>query len=176
MKRIDQEIGPLTYQMVLDHGGTVSHWKRWIGYLQQDDRTVRSKEDHYKLVVAETDPQGSIALDAHRRRQELEAHEFLHRADPGEADRRRMVAAMRAHGTPTGSKVTVTRVLVPGDYEGRTFSFQECYRFSTDCPVAERMLASLGDVIGMLRAESAIRVMEAYGVLVDRQYPPGCWC
>ena len=175
MKRIDQEIGPLTYQMVLDHGGTVRHWKRWIGYLQRDDRTVRSKEDHYKLVVTETDPQGSIALDAHRRRQELKAYEFLHGADPaGAADRRRMAAAMNAYGTPTGSKVTVSRVLVPCDYECGTFSFQECYRFSTVCPVAEQMLASLGDVIGMLRAESAIRMMEEYGVLVDREYLARC--
>jgi hypothetical protein len=175
MKRIDQEIGPLTYQMVLDHGGTVSHWKRWIGDLQQDDRTVRSKEDHYKLVVAETDPQGSIALDAHRRRQELKAYEFLHRADPGEADRRPMVAAMLAHGIPTKSKVTVRREWVTCDYHGE-FIVEECYRFSTDCPVGEHMLASLGDVIGMLRAESAIRLMEAYGVLVDRRHSPGCRC
>ena len=78
---------------------------------------------------------------------------------------------MNAHGTPVGSKVTVTRVLVPGDYEwDGTFSWQECYRFSTDCPVVEQMLASLGDAIGTLRAESAIRLMEAYGVLVDREY------
>jgi hypothetical protein len=161
MKRLDQ-VTPLTYQTVLAHGGDVTHWKRWLRHLHS--HRLDSQEDRYRWVVASNNPQGSVAVDAHQRRQELKAYEFLHRADPGAADRRRMVAAMNAHGTPTGSKVTVSRVLVPGDYECGTFSFQECYRFSTDCPVAEQMLASLGDVIGMLRAESAIRLMEAYGV------------
>lgn len=174
MKRIDQEIGPLTYQMVLDHGGTVIHWKRWIRYLRRDDRTVRSKEDHYKLVVAETDPQGSIALDAHRRRQELKSYEYLN-GEVGAADRSRMVAAMSAHGIPTGSKVTVSRVLVTHNYNGE-FIDEERYGFSTDCPKAKHMLACLGDDIDMLRAESAIRLMGAYGIVVDRRYSPGRWC
>jgi hypothetical protein len=170
MRRIDQEIGPLTYQMVLDHGGTVAHWKRWLRHL--DSHRLDSQEDRYRWVVAKNDPQGSVAVDAHQRRQELKAYEFLHGADPGAADRRRMVAAMNAHGTPIGSKVTVSRVLVPGDREwDGTFFWEESYRFLTDCPVAEQMLASLSDDMGMLRAESAIRLMEAYGVVVDREYP-----
>jgi hypothetical protein len=171
MKKIDQEIGPLTYQMVLDHGGTVIQWKRWIGYLQRDDRTVRSKEDHYKLLVAETDPQGSSALDAYRRRQKLKSYEYLN-GEVGAVDRKRMVAVMNTHhGIPRGSKVTVKRVLVPSGYDYDCTPYEESYRFSTHCPVAEQMLASLGDDIDMLRGESAIRLMEAYGVRVNREYP-----
>jgi hypothetical protein len=169
MKRLDQ-VTSLTYQTVLDHGGDVTHWKRWLRHL--DSHRLDSQEDRYRWVVAKNDPQGSVAVDAHQRRQELKAYEFLHGADPGAADRRRMVAAMNAHGIPRGSEVTVelVRVAAVVDYE---HVWVESYRFSTDCPVAEQMLASLGDVIGMLRAESAIRLMEAYGVLVDREYPAG---
>jgi hypothetical protein len=165
MKRIDLAIG-LSYQTVLDHGGDVTHWKRWLRHL--DRHRLDSQEARYRWVVAKNDPQGSVAVEAHQRRQELETHEFLNRADPGAADRKRMVAAMKAHGSPTGSKVTVSLVFVPGDHEWD--GWQERYRFATECPVVEQMLASLGDVMGMLRAESAIRLMEAYGVLVDREY------
>jgi hypothetical protein len=122
-------------------------------------------------VVAETDPQGSIALDAYRRRQKLKSYEYLN-GEVGAADRKRMVAVMNTHhGIPRGSKVTVKRVLVPSGYDYDCTRYEECYRFSTHCPVAEQMLASLGDDIDMLRGESAIRLMEVYGVLVDREYP-----
>jgi hypothetical protein len=172
MKKLDQ-VTPLTYQAVLEHGGVVTHWKGWLRHLFA--HRWDSQEDRYRYVVAINDPQGCVAVGAHRRRQELKRYEFLNRVDIGEADRRRMVAAMNTHGIPKGSKVTVSRDLVTGDYSGE-FIVEERYRFSTDCPVAKQMLASIGDVVGMLRAESAIMMMERYGVLVARQYPARCGC
>lgn len=168
MKRLDQD-HPLTYQTVLDHGGDVTHWKRWLRHLESRHRD--SQQDRYRWVVAKNDPQGAVAVDAHQRRQELKAYEFLNRADPGAADRRRMVSVMRAHGgVPSGSKVTVSRVLMPDyDYGPDCYIFpKECYSFSTDCPVVQQMLACFPGPVDVLRGESAIRLMETYGVLVER--------
>ena len=167
MKKLD-EVTSLTYQTVLDQGGDVTHWKRWLHHL--DSHRLGSQGDRYRWVVAKNDPQGSVAVDAHQRRQELKAYEFLHGADPGAADRRRMVAAMNDHGIP--STVTVSRVWVPGnyDYDG-SYELVAAYRFTSSCPVATKTLAALReefDGTDQMRAEAAIRLMEVYGVHVIR--------
>jgi hypothetical protein len=117
-------------------------------------------------VVAKNDPLGSVAVDAHQRRQELKAYGFLRRADPGAADRRRTVAAMNEFGIP--STVTVSRVWVRGNYEyDGSYELVEAYRFTSSCPVATKMLAALHeefDGTDRMRAEAAIRLMEVYGV------------
>jgi hypothetical protein len=122
MKKLDQ-VTSLTYQTVLDHGGDTTHWKRWLRHL--DSHRLDSQEDRYRWVVAKNDPQGSVAVDAHQRRQELKTYEYLNRKDPGEADRRRMLAA----GIPSGTTVTVRRVWVPGNYEyDGSYELVEAYR------------------------------------------------
>ncbi len=166
MKMLDQ-VTHLTYQTVLDHGGDVTHWKRWLRHL--DAHRLDSKEDRYRWVVAKTDPQGSVAVDAHQRRQELKAYEFLHRADPGAADRRRMVAAMKEFGIP--STVTVNRVFVKGNWDPGGYEMVEAFSFTSTCPIAQETLAALNeefDGTDHQRAEAAIRTMEAYGVNVIR--------
>jgi hypothetical protein len=169
MKMIDQEIGPLTYQMVLDHGGDLAHWRRWLTYLQRQHKQLGTRESRYRLRFAELDPQGSVALDAHSRRQELESHEYLNRCDPGKADRGRMVAAMNEYGIP--SAVTVSRVRVPGNFDHNSYELVEAFSFTSTCPIAQKTLAALNeefDRTDHLRAEAAIRTMEAYGVNVIR--------
>jgi hypothetical protein len=111
----------------------------------------------------------TIALDAYQRRQQLKSHEYLN-GEVGAADRKRMVAVMNAHGNPRGSEVTVERVMVEvvADYE---LCRRECYTFTTDCPVVAQMLGEKFDCTDMLRCESAIRLMETYGVVVNRR---GC--
>ena len=172
MKKLDQDT-PLTYHAVLDHGGDVTHWKRWLRDRQK--HRWDSPEDHYRYVVAINDLEGCRAVDNHRRRQKLKDYSFFHGDRLWDADRRRMVAAMRAHGTPTDSEVTVRREQVTRNYNGE-FIVEERYRFLTECPVAEHMLACLGDDIDMLRAEAATTVMEACGVVVERAYPAECGC
>jgi hypothetical protein len=124
LKKLDAAFGePLTYQDVLANGGTVAHWKRWLGHLQtnldklrKDDEFCEkqeTKEARCRLRIAEMDKDGAKAVEDYRREQDRKTRRWFKSdvkwystAPVVESPLRRMMDVLGSSTAPEGAAVT----------------------------------------------------------------------